>query len=251
MGIALNYILINISLLAGLSIQTNVILYANVILIYLYIAGLVWWKVENLSQFHLDQSSISAVIFFSFFRTGLGIQNEEIYSWVILMVTLVILMGCVKNWHSIPKTRWSWVGISLLCVILVIPISVVESLQYSAMKSAANPVMILIEKIFDNLSFVTLIEEIMFRGILWKYLRNLGFREDTAFWGQAIVFWLFHAWKIVGTPISFFITIPMTTLAVSFLVYKSKQVFPSIVLHTLLNSLIPFGLYYFFLHPAG
>ena len=104
----------------------------------------------------------------------------------------------------------------------------------------------LIRRILYNLSFVSIYEELLFRGILWEYLRRSGMRENLVFWVQATIFWLLHIWRI-GNPFYFFITLPIVTLMNSLLTRYSKQVVPSIFAHTITNVSVPVIVYYFFL----
>ena len=130
---------------------------------------------------------------------------------------------------------------------IVIPLSIIESFQpnmYIEMKVEPNLGFYLIRDVIYNLSFVAIMEELAFRGVLWGYLRGIGWKESKIFWAQAILFWLTHIWQIFN-PITFFITIPIGTIIFSLLTRYSRQVFPSIIAHTIMNTAGPLLVYYF------
>jgi membrane protease YdiL (CAAX protease family) len=88
------------------------------------------------------------------------------------------------------------------------------------------------------LTLVAPFEEIIWRGVFWGQLRKWNVNENRIIWLQGVLFWLLHGWQIF-TPITFFITIPTCTLIFSLLIKHSKQLFPSIVSHTLINTFAP------------
>ena len=107
---------------------------------------------------------------------------------------------------------------------------------------AIDPVIYGVRNFFFTLSFISPFEEIITRGVFWGQLRKWNFDENKIFWLQAVLFWFLHGWQI-STPISFFITLPIITLIFSLLVRNSKQLFPSIVSHTLIDTLGPIIVY--------
>lgn len=244
------YVAINVALSFGLPIPTDEVQYLYVVLLYAFLSVFIGWEVRNIKEFHFDRTSLILIILFGIVRSRLDIQNEEYYRILLFLFTLVLLVICYRSWQNIPKTRFRWVWIGLLFCVLLVPITWAESLQpekYSSLNFPPGDLgLVFLRRVLYNLSFVVLLEEIVFRGVLWGYLRRFGWTENSAFWGQAILFWLLHFWQIVN-PITFFITIPLGTLAYSILVRYSKQILPSIILHTILNTVGPF-IVYFYLH---
>lgn len=242
--------LLNFLLFLGIPVNLNYIQYGFTITLYAFVAIISWWKVDQIKQYHFDRTTYASFIFLGVYRTRLEIPNEGYFKAVILILTLMILAACIKSWRKIPKTNWRWAGIAIFACFMIFPISYLESFQpdqYSQMNINPDGLgLTLIQRILTQLSFVTVFEEILFRGILWAYLLRLGWDENKVFWVQALSFWSVHLWRI-GTPISFFFTIPIGGLVFSLLTRYSKQLFPSILLHTFSNVLTPF-LVYFILH---
>ena len=104
--------------------------------------------------------------------------------------------------------------------------------------------MVLVRRIIYNLSFGALIEETLFRGVLWGYLRGLNWKENKIIWTQGILFWMAHLNEI-SNPVTFFIAVPIGTIVFSLLARHSKQVLPSIIAHTVMNTLSVVLVYYY------
>lgn len=81
-----------------------------------------------------------------------------------------------------------------------------------------------------------ILEEPVFRGFLWGYLRGRDV-SDTRIWLlQAGLFLLAHV-RLVGRSTTFWITVPAASLLFGLLAWKSRSVTPSLVAHAVYNSL--------------
>ena len=99
-----------------------------------------------------------------------------------------------------------------------------------------NEALTITRQFIREVSFGAVIEEILFRGFLWGYLKRAGWHENKIFWTQGMLFWFMHLSKIL-TPFTFFITVPIATMIYSKLTLKSKQIYPAIVAHMIVNIL--------------
>jgi membrane protease YdiL (CAAX protease family) len=224
--------------------------YLFVISVYLSVIVALWNEAHRVWEFHLDRFSIVAIIIMgTFFRSRLGIPGETYYLIAIWILDITLLILTVRNWSVIPGTdsRWSRIGLVVACLALV-PLALIETLQpqvYSNVDySSYGPLLSAVRSILYNLSFVSLYEEVIFRGFLWGYLARIGWNDYRVLWGQAIIFWLLHSARLY-TPVSFFITIPIGTLIFTLLAHRSKQLYPSIIAHTLINSIVPILAFFF------
>jgi len=91
--------------------------------------------------------------------------------------------------------------------------------------------------IFKNPASVV-IEEITFRGLLWLFLRRLNILEWKILLLQSVVFLLFHINYVFQSPLAFIITIPVGSFLCGLLVWKSRSLAPSILVHYLYNVFI-------------
>jgi len=233
--------------LVGFHEFSDIIRYLNVILTYACVSVLLWQGTDYLEQYHMDRSTIILLVVTGIFRSSLNPAIDGFFKFIILIFTVFIFFFLLLYWRNIPKTKWFWVGVSLLLSLIVLPISVIETFQpgvFLGMQITPSLGIFLIRDIINNLSFISLYEEILFRGILWGYLRRKDWNENKIFIGQGALFWLIHFWRI-GTPITFFITIPISTLINSLLARNSNQILPSVIAHTIMNTIGPILAYYF------
>ena len=81
------------------------------------------------------------------------------------------------------------------------------------------------------------VEEIIFRGILWMLLRDLKFSTQKIVALQALFFWFVHANDMFIIPVFFWIIVPIASIVLGIIVWRSKSITPSITAHILFNIL--------------
>jgi hypothetical protein len=245
-----NYVLAPIGyLLHWESTTLNPIYYIPVIGSYLCIIFILWFDKENAVDYNIDRASAYLLVIMGIFRSNVGVSGEIIYRIIIIVLSIILLAAIRRGTAKLPGTNMRWIFVSIAFCSLVLPLSFIDSFstgRYLAYTFTPGTLLADIsQKTFFSLSFVSLIEEVMYRAILWGYLRKQGWSENKIFWVQAILFWVIHFYQI-GTPITFFIVNPIGILIMSYLVRRSRQVFPAIVFHTVENAILPFLALYFF-----
>jgi membrane protease YdiL (CAAX protease family) len=217
--------------------------YFVTIFCYICIIATLLLEKDNLTTFNFDRSSLIILITVGFIRSNLHVPNEALYKILIVVLSLSLFAIGITMWTKVPKTNINWVFWGILSCALIIPLAFIESAQVAKYVDSnrvyeGNFIGTAIKNFLFNLSFVAPFEEITVRGILWGLLRKWNFDEKKIFWLQGIYFWLSH-FNQIFTPITFFITLPIFILTFSLLTKYSKQIFPSITAHTLMNTLIP------------
>jgi membrane protease YdiL (CAAX protease family) len=86
----------------------------------------------------------------------------------------------------------------------------------------------------------SIIEEAVFRGMLYMFLVDLGVSQNKTFWIQAFVFWISHINYIISSPVNFWLTIPILSLLLGYLAHRSRSLTPSAIAHILYNSIAAF-----------
>lgn len=87
---------------------------------------------------------------------------------------------------------------------------------------------------------LVVVEEVMFRGMFWMLLKKLGFSEFKVIVFQAILFWLSHI-NFLKDFAFFWVIIPIASILLGVIVWRSKSLTPSVIAHVLFNVLL--GLY--------
>ncbi len=218
-------------------------IYAYLIFSYGALTAIIALEIKQLHEFHVENLSLWLLIFSSFVRARLGMSGERYYLVPIMLFGLIGVLLMLFNRQNIPRiTKQSIIaGITVAFFVLAFT-TFVESFQADKWLTSiytANIGLNFLRQLIYQLSFVVLIEELIFRSFLVGYLIKLGLQEKTAFVVQALLFWLTHYARI-GNPITFFISIPVLVLSTSLVVRHYKQVFPAIIIHTSVNVLLPF-----------
>lgn len=81
------------------------------------------------------------------------------------------------------------------------------------------------------------IEEVIFRGLLWASLKNLNLSEPKIVVWQAILFWFSYAYYMFTDPILFWVIIPIASILFGIFVWRSRSITPSTIAHILFNFL--------------
>lgn len=210
-------------------------------LMYLVLAVLIGLEAKNLKEFNIDRFALATFILGSFIRRRFGLPGEESFLILIGLAGAIVIATFVVKKPSVPRTNIKWVLVGILIsAVLLILIFLLELLLREAWAVMplfrGNLSATVISEIVKELSFGALIEEILIRGFLWGYLRREGWDEKKISWAQGLLFWFLHVSRVV-TPFSFFIVIPLITILFTKLTMHTKQVYPAIVSHIVINVL--------------
>ncbi len=216
------------------------ILYIHKVVLYTVIVFSIVFYDKYGKDFHLDNISLWMLTMSCFIHIKYKTQNEMVYQTWLSFLGIILIFFIVKNRKKIKKTNLStflmgflW-GVGLAVIVTIVAISLPENNPIKAYRhNFATP---LFTTIFLNLSFVTILEEVIYRGILVGLLTIKGYKENTAFIIQGVLFWAVHYQKNPSTTI-FFFAIPIITLILTLIVRKHKTLSLSITAHTLVNTL--------------
>jgi membrane protease YdiL (CAAX protease family) len=94
----------------------------------------------------------------------------------------------------------------------------------------------ILRQVFYQLGYAAVAEEPLFRGFLWGYLRKAGWKDVWIWLFQTGLFMLAHIYYINQLPISFWIIVPVSTLVLGALAWRSKTISASMGAHTMMNA---------------
>lgn len=206
---------------------------------HLVLAVLIILERDNLSEFNIDSFTIYIFIFASFFRVREGVIGENISLLLIAIAGAVVAILLFRYKVIIQKTNFQWalrgIGTGLLIIILSFCLNLIlPTSQIDVMILKDSVVFTSIKAMFFVFPNV-IMEEILFRGFLWGYLRKANWNDNKIAWFQGILFWALHSSRSIVTPISFLVIIPLLTFGVTKLLLKSQQTYPSILTHAIVN----------------
>lgn len=217
------------------------------------VLGIVIFQAHGLELLS-DHFSLWLIIFTCFARTRLGGSHELSYSLYLGFLGLALSIYVIKNRRKFTMPDGNTVFVGFLWSVGTVLILAIEQAAFSSnnltsLSLPPNPINQILKLFLYNISFTTVIEEVCFRGLIVGYMIMNGYKEDTAFFVQAILYWGVHYITISYVPVWFFIGIPLLTLSTTLIMRKYKMIFLPIMVHTSVNVFINifiFGLQRYF-----
>lgn len=252
--------ILNVIILLGLIIGISNVFQKNVHIntIYLFlidvtisftiIAILIIRESKQLELFHIDKFSILTLIFFCFFRTKYNVNGEIWFTIIFIIIGLTVGIFTIKNWRSIPNTNFRFIFLGLIIGVVNAIFAIVllnntgNVMQKIDGYKGLSTIIIVFREFISTLSSAVIYEEIIFRGFLWGYLRQVGYSDGLSCIFQGVIFWLIHFSKY-GFSIPELIIIFLLTISTTIIVRYSRQVFPALVIHSFTNALTNILLY--------
>lgn len=198
-------------------------------ILYILMVSIVWINKNNLQNLNIDKSFVGILII-----AGLVLSFFYVPpSWGIF-VGLASLFLCSalrnKQFNFGKAISQNWGKNAIFIASGFLPILVNYFLQ--------TKIVINSQSIFQALDVANLhgvvFEELLFRGMFWAYLLNLGISERKIIFVQALFFWIVH-FQYFNRFWTFWFAIPVVSLVFGILVKRTKSLTQSTVSHFLYN----------------
>jgi membrane protease YdiL (CAAX protease family) len=222
---------------------------------YLLTALLLWWEKDRLATFHIDRLAITIIILFKPIQTlilPLWGFNENVLAfpkipslaiWVIAGSLAIAFRMSPSKLPEIraPHVRWFGAG-TLSGVVIAILLAYPMSLQIDRSDLNARPellpiLIMVVQSFIYQLGYAAVTEEPLFRGFLWGYLRERGWKELWVWFFQAGLFALGHIYYVNTAPISFWLIVPTRALVFGLMAWRSRSIATSMATHGAVNAL--------------
>lgn len=150
------------------------------------------------------------------------------------LLVLIIIIFKPKIYIEPIKKYLLWI---LIAIILGATFKIVMGYLNDMFRVNGKSISLFVYLFTSQTMNAAILEEPLFRGIMWKYLRNLNLN---AFWIctiQALCFMLGHIYYFDNYKFSFWILVPLAGLLLGFIAWRSRNITSSIVAHGIINSL--------------
>ena len=205
---------------------------------YLFTGILLCRNISNLHQYHI--STIALAIFLVSPILSMISNPSDLTALVRIALAVVFAAYFVRNRKRIDAVKNDrksilWNSIFVLGSILVTTLLFAYLRGFSGTESAYSLSM-LVNGLLFQLSFAAVMEEPLFRGFLWGGFRQLGLSDGLVCALQAGLFWLGHIYYY-NTGINFWVVIPIGSILLGLVVWKTKSITNSMVTHASMNTL--------------
>lgn len=214
-------------------------IYANILSATSYtiiVLGVLIFHAHEYESF-ADSFSLLAIVLGCVVRPVTGAKYESLINLYLGALGLCLVMYMISNRDRFKMPSYKSLIIGILwavstTVVLAIIAAFVSPSKFDTLPS--NVLIILLNSLLVQFSYVTVIEESLFRGLLVGFLVMRGYKENAALGIQAVFFWAIH-YAQIGNILLFFIFIPILTISTTLIVRKYKMVYMAILVHTFVN----------------
>jgi hypothetical protein len=170
-------------------------------IVYILTIAIIWLNRHRLAALNIDRPFIGALIlggiFYVFYIQSVGIFvgiSVGLIYWAYQTNQLVF-----KN--PVPYPKETGLLILLTTLLALAPILLFRPILKSPLNFQIFSTTFL-EVLIPQLAGIVF-EEVLFRGALWAYARDLGLSEQAAFYIGAVLFWVSHHQTLLSNPYFF------------------------------------------------
>jgi hypothetical protein len=197
------------------------------------ISIVIWLNREDLQSLNIDRKFIIIFIFVGYLYSLLLPLELGIF---LAPATTLILWLLLSNKLQFAHTPLHFKQVAVFILIILVPLIIKSiSLGTSATLPDAKTI---IEGFFTANLPLVVFEEVLFRGLLWMHLISMGFQRYQVIFTQGLLFWFSHLYYFKSDPISFWFWLPLSSIMLGIIVWRSKSISQSTIGHFLYNFLL-------------
>lgn len=193
----------------------------------------IWLNKDDLQCLNIDANFMVIFIFIGALTSyALPFWFGIFLGFVTLYNFIQFRFGGLRVAEFYPKR---WVIISLI-VLSLIP--TIFGVWQSGMTISWSGKMDIFNSAFKANITQVVIEEFVFRGMLWMFLRNFNLEGGPVIIIQAFLFWFIHQFYFFSNPVVFWIYLPVQSIFYGIIVWRAKSITPSFWAHFLNNLIV-------------
>ncbi len=197
---------------------------------YGLISVVIWLNRKNLQSLNIDSKFIVIFVFVGYLYSLLLPVTPGVF---LALATTFVLWLLSSNKLQFEYAPSHFKQVTVFILIIFAPL-IIKSIFSRASATLPDPKTIIEAFFTANLPLVVF-EEVIFRGLLWIYLVSVGLKGYQIIFTQGVLFWLSHLYYFKSDPATFWFWLPLISIMLGIIVWRSKTVFPSIIGHYLYN----------------
>lgn len=217
---------------------------------YLLTCILILFTADRLDKSHIDRFALALFLIAPVGKAAgivlmWGWEQVTRDAWLNVIFSAVFLLALIIRRPELrrPEKRsalfWFMAAVAAgLCMSLVFGYFLrLQGTEKVNIPFAANAARMLAATAFLQLANAAALEEPLFRGFLWGWLKERHWKEHWIWLFQALLFMLGHIYYFGAKNYSFWIIVPVAALVCGWLAWKSRSIGTSMVAHSLVNAL--------------
>lgn len=219
---------------------------------YLLTAMLIFIKKESLSKYNIDLfalvvfmiAPVAKVVSQLFLVAKYSYKNMVSPDWWLqIVISICLLIALLLYRPKLQKRKTKEILLLLLIAVIVgigsgVLMGYITRLQGNANNEMHPTISLVISLFFIQLGNAAAIEEPLFRGFLWGFLKSHHWNGYFIWLFQAILFSLAHIYYFGANNFSFFVVVPFSALMFGLCAWRSRSIGTSMVVHGFYNSMI-------------
>ncbi len=183
---------------------------------------------KNLQDLSVDELFLLMSIY-----SGLVITWSFFFpaGWISGIASIFLLAGIIKGYITVKQTIHNYylpiIIVSVVCVVVIFFITL-NNFDYGTYKNFS---MLIVGYIFAGIVY----EEFVFRGLLWAFLESKKWSISKIILFQAFIFSVAHINIVLLDPLYFFVGVPLFSLLLGWIVWRTKSLSLSTFVHVVIN----------------
>ncbi|AEE91070.1 Abortive infection protein [Tepidanaerobacter acetatoxydans Re1] len=205
-------------------------------------------NIQTLSKYNISGLAIFIFLFSPIFSVIGDPYNFVAYINIPIAIAFGIYLFRKRNEIVLTKTQTNKITINIAITLIITVVIITIGVFIRGFKGGSNldPLNLewIIHQFLFQLSFAAIMEEPLFRGFFWGYLKKYKLSDITICVIQALLFWGVHIYYI-DTGLNFWIFHPITAFLIGVIIVKTKNIAYSLVAHALINTISQIFMFYY------
>lgn len=182
---------------------------------------------SNIKELNIDK-------IFMFILLGGGLGYLRTTSWDFKSVLIGVALILMSILYTGGQYNFGNIQPNLSRTIFLISITFLAGILFTIDSISFSKINLALQWFIIGIP-LAIVEEVVFRGMLWMFLKKLNFSEYKIIILQAIFFWIPHVYFASENPVSFWVIVPIMSIILGVSVWATRSITSSIFLHVLFN----------------
>jgi membrane protease YdiL (CAAX protease family) len=218
---------------------------------YVITALLIYWERDRLALFHIDRLALGLylvaplpLVSQSLPALSQGVRAALTQPYVYHLTSVVVLgLALLPTYRKLPRVRretWVWLGVAVIGGSALSAVFGVVLRRLGLLSGGAVFLPQILYAFMLQLSAAASLEEPLFRGFLFGYLRERRWSDTWICVLQAGLFALGHAYYWGHAWFSLLVVVPVSALFFGWVAIRSRSIGATMTAHGITNSLHTF-----------
>lgn len=205
-------------------------------------------NIQNLSLFNISGFAIFIFLFSPVFSLIVDPYNFIAYINIPIAMVFGVYLFRKRKELTLTKTLTNKLTSNIVITLIITTAIIAIGAFIREFKGGSNLDPLNLKWIIHNflfqLSFAAIMEEPLFRGFFWGYLKKYKLNNIAICIIQALLFWVGHIYYM-DTGLNFWIWHPAAAFLLGLIIVKTRNIAYSLIAHALVNTVAQIFMFYY------